>query len=62
MKIEVNADDPFHVTIKDLLFDHECNAITNLLGPRLHFPPGKMDATSPKKNDWTMKKYVQIEK
>ena len=55
-KIEENALDPYHVTIHQLLYDHECNNITQFLGPKLDFPPGRMNFKT-KKNDWTMKKY-----
>jgi len=56
--MEVNAHDPFHVTLKELLFDGECDDITQFLGPKLDFPPGRME-TGARKNDWTMKKYVR---
>jgi hypothetical protein len=54
-KIEENSLDPHHVTIHNLLFEHECDNITEFLGPRLGFPPGRMRHGSAK-NDWTMKK------
>ena len=54
-KIEENALDPYHVTVQELLFDHECDNITQFLGPMLDFPPGRMNPRF-KKNDWTMKK------
>ena len=41
-KIEENALDPYHVTILELLYEHECNDITEFLGPMLNFPPGKI--------------------
>jgi prolyl 4-hydroxylase len=53
-KIEENALDPYHVTILELLYEHECNDITEFLGPMLNFPPGRMNLKT-KKNDWTMK-------
>ena len=55
MKIEMNSYDPAHSTIKNILYEHECDAITKYLGPYLNFPPGRMNSRS-KKNDWTMKK------
>ena len=58
MKLEFNSFDPFHVVIKELLFPHECDNITEVLGPMLDFPPGRMHFKS-KKNDWTMKKWVE---
>ena len=54
MKVEVNSYDPFHVTIRELLYENECDEITKFLGPKLDFPPGRMDHKS-KRNDWTMK-------
>ena len=54
-KIEENSHDPYHVTIQELLFDHECNNVTEFLGPMLDFPPGRMKRNAAK-NDWTMKK------
>merc|ERR1712223_297310 len=53
-KIEENALDPYHVTIHQLLYDHECNNITEFLGPMLDFPPGRMNFKTAR-NDWTMK-------
>ena len=43
-KIEENALDPYHVTILELLYEHECNNITEFLGPMLNFPPGKINS------------------
>ena len=54
-KIEENSLDPYHVTIHDLFYHHECDNVTQFLGPLLDFPPGRMNART-KKNDWTMKK------
>merc|ERR1711976_66773 len=53
-KVEENALDPYHVTIHQLLYDHECNNITEFLGPMLDFPPGRMNFKTAR-NDWTMK-------
>lgn len=53
-RIEENSLDPYHVTIHELLYDHECNNITQFLGPMLDFPPGRMRSKSAQ-NDWTMK-------
>ena len=39
-KVEENSQDPYHVTIHELLYDHECDNITQFLGPMLDFPPG----------------------
>ena len=55
MKIQINSFDPAHATIKNLLFDHECDSMTRYLGPHLDFPPGRMNGRS-RRNDWTMKK------
>ena len=57
-KIEENSHDPQHVTIHNILFEHECDKITEFLGPMLNFPPGRMNSRK-MKNDWTMKKYAQ---
>eukprot|EP00095_Tigriopus_kingsejongensis_P006819 maker-scaffold82_size396747-snap-gene-1.16 protein:Tk06819 transcript:maker-scaffold82_size396747-snap-gene-1.16-mRNA-1 annotation:"hypothetical protein DAPPUDRAFT_308081" len=54
IKMEYNSFDPNHVTLRGILFDHECDDITQYLGPKLDFPPGRMNHKS-KKNDWTMK-------
>ena len=59
MKIQLNSKDPPHVTIKEFLYERECNETTNYLGPLLDFPPGRMNSKK-KKNDWTMKKFVNI--
>jgi len=53
-KVEENSQDPYHVTIHELLYDHECDNITQFLGPMLDFPPGRMNQKT-QKNDWTMK-------
>ena len=44
-----------HVIIHDMLYTHECDNITQFLGPFLDFPPGRMNNRK-LKNDWTMKK------
>lgn len=54
MKMEINSYDPFHVVFKDMLYYNEADNITQYLGPRLDFPPGRMDQKS-RNNDWTMK-------
>lgn len=53
-KIEENSHDPYHVIIHDMLYDNECDKITQFLGPMLDFPPGRMNGRK-SKNDWTMK-------
>merc|ERR1719445_1376247 len=60
LKVEINHYDPYHVTIHELMFENECDAVTQYLGPKLDFPPGRMDAKS-RKNDWTMKNTWPIE-
>ena len=55
IKMELNSFDPFHVVLRDLMTHEECDDVTRFLGPRLDFPPGRMDFKS-RKNDWTMKK------
>ena len=47
-KIEENSLDPYHVTIYELLYAHECDQVTEFLGPLLDFPPGRM-SSEPKK-------------
>ena len=54
-KVEENSHDPYHVTVHELLFDHECDKVTEFLGPLLDFPPGRMNFRTAR-NDWTMKK------
>ena len=43
--------------LRELLYPHECDNITQFLGPLLGTPPGRMKGGLGK-NDWTMKKYV----
>ena len=35
MKLQVNSHDPYHITVKNLLYDHECDGITKVLGNKL---------------------------
>ena len=37
-----------------MLFEHECDNVTQYLAPRLGFPPGRMNGRAAQ-NDWTMK-------
>lgn len=60
IRMEYNSLDPNHVTLRGILFDHECDDITRFLGPKLDFPPGRMNFKS-KKNDWTMKNCWPVE-
>ena len=55
IKVEVKNKNPYIAVLRELLFEHECDNITQFLGPFLDFPPGHM-TTKAKKNDWTMKK------
>ena len=41
MRVEINSYDPYHMTIRNLMFEHECDKITEFLGPLLDFPPGE---------------------
>ncbi len=59
IKIELRSKVPYLVLIHDLMADHECNNITAFLGPRLDFPPGRMNPRK-RTNDWTMKKWVPV--
>ena len=36
MKIQVNWHNPQIVMIRNLLFEHECDYLTNTLAPKLH--------------------------
>ena len=47
--------------LRELLYPHECDNITQFLGPLLGTPPGRMKGGLGK-NDWTMKKYVHNSK
>lgn len=54
IKIEMQNHEPYVAVIRELMYPHECDEITQYLGPFLGAPPGRMaGGTGP--NDWTMK-------
>ena len=55
IKIEVQNKEPYLAVLRELLYPHECDNITQFLGPMLGTPPGRMKG-GVGKNDWTMKK------
>ena len=48
--------EPYVAVLRELMYAHECDGITNFLGNHLGSPPGRMKAKGGGKNDWTMKK------
>ena len=56
LKVELMNLDPYLAIIRELLFEHECDNITEFLSPLLGQPPGRMSLGRKHKNDWTMKK------
>ena len=54
LKIEMQSHEPYLVVIRELMYPHECDEITQFLGPYLGAPPGRM-AGGQGPNDWTMK-------
>ena len=56
MKVEVRNKKPYLAVLRELLFEHECDNITQFLSPTLNFPPGRMGGRNRGRNDWTMKK------
>jgi hypothetical protein len=46
------------VVLRELMYSHECDGITQFLSPWLGKPPGSMSRKKTKgvTNDWTMKK------
>ena len=59
IKIEVQNKEPYLAVLRELLYPHECDNITQFLGPLLGTPPGRMKG-GVGKNDWTMKKYILL--
>ena len=41
MKIQINSYDPYHVVIKELLYNHECDQIVQPLAKHLKSHPDK---------------------
>ncbi|CAB4058586.1 P4HA [Lepeophtheirus salmonis] len=60
IKTEILNYDPYVAAFRELLFDEECDNITEYLSPKLDFPPGRMKSNS-LKNDWTMKNTWPVE-
>ena len=62
MKLQVNSNDPYHITLKDLLYDNECDGITSVLGSKLDLWDGIKTSAMKKSIEWedirVMKKYV----
>ena len=62
MKTQVNSHDPYHVTVKDLLYHHECDSITTALGDKLALWNGIKTSAMKKSLEWedirVMKKYT----
>ena len=61
MKIQINSLDPFHLTVKELLYNHECDEIKKPLAPKLRTHQAKKPNRL-KRREWSdvrvMKKYV----
>lgn len=55
IKIDMQNHEPYIAVIRELMYTHECDGITNFLGKHLGSPPGRMKAKGAVKNDWTMK-------
>ena len=62
MKIQVNSHDPYHVTVKHFLHEHECDGIIEALGSQLELWNGIKIAAMKKSIEWedirVMKKYM----
>jgi hypothetical protein len=57
IKIEMKNKHPYLVVLRELMYSHECDGITEFLSPFLGPPPGAMTKKrGVTKNDWTMKK------
>lgn len=59
LKIEIQNHEPYIAVLRELMYPHECDNVTQALGPLLGQPPGSMATRGGKrlsKNDWTMKK------
>ncbi len=56
IKVELKSFDPYVAVFRELMLPHECDSITEYLGPLLGPPPGRMSNKGAAKNDWTMKK------
>ena len=55
--MELQNKEPYVAVLRELVFEDECDNITDFLGPFLGTPPGRMGGGTGK-NDWTMKKYI----
>ena len=64
MKIQVNSHDPYHVTVKSLVHEHECDDITASIGSELELWDGIKSTSMKKLLNWedirVMKKYIYI--
>ena len=62
MKVELISEEPYVAVIRQVLFEDECDKITDFLTPQLGFPPGRSTRAKGQglapvgRNDWTMKK------
>ena len=57
LKIDIQNHEPYIAVLRELMYPHECDGITNFLGDHLGPPPGRMKLKNGgTKNDWTMKK------
>ena len=55
IKMEIRNKAPYLAVLKEVLYPHECDNITDFLTPWLGAPPGRMNPRAAK-NDWTMMK------
>ena len=55
IKVDMQNHEPYVAVLRELMYTHECDGITNYLGSYLGSPPGRMKAKGGGKNDWTMK-------
>ena len=56
IKIDLQNFEPYVAVIRELMYPHECDEVTQFLGPYLGPPPGRMSGGTRGGNDWTMKK------
>ena len=57
LKVDIQNHEPYIAVLRELMYPHECDGITNFLGDHLGPPPGRMKLKGGgTKNDWTMKK------
>ena len=62
MKIQLNSLDPYHVTIKNIMYEHECDGIIAALGSKLRPWHGNKALMMKTAQEWedirVMKKYT----